>query len=230
MNPKDRLPSSCVSPDGSARRCRSCTSCSGTSSSGQNRGSQIHKMDSLSRLPTSGCVHTSADGSAYCRMQVLYKLQRYEHVRGGIEDLNSLRWTHCRDCQLLGCVHTSADGSAHYRMQVLYELQRYELQRGRLRDHRALCLNADDWWRCSQVPAAKNANFRSLPGIVEHADGGGALPFSPAVSLPSFLAYLHGMVRVALALRAWPGPKVANCQSSKTRSNFLPQQHSKGPL
>ena len=37
---------------------------------------------------------------------------------------------------------------------------------GPVRDHRPLCLNHDDYLRCAAVPKEKNANYRSLPGLV----------------------------------------------------------------
>ena len=41
-----------------------------------------------------------------------------------------------------------------------------------LRDHRPLLCNADDYLRMVAVPQEQYANFRDMPGVVTHANGG----------------------------------------------------------
>jgi hypothetical protein len=62
-------------------------------------------------------------------------------------------------------------------LQIRAENERGLTATGPLRDHRPLCLNFDDYLRCCSVPKRKDANFRDLPGVITHADGGCALSF-----------------------------------------------------
>lgn len=53
-------------------------------------------------------------------------------------------------------------------------LKQFEAAReakGPVRDHRPLCINLDDHTRVCHIQKAKRANFRSLQGVVTHADG-----------------------------------------------------------
>ena len=55
--------------------------------------------------------------------------------------------------------------------QVLEEMHAAEITAGPLRDHRALCCNVDDYARMVGVPCIKGANFRTMPGVITHANG-----------------------------------------------------------
>jgi hypothetical protein len=52
---------------------------------------------------------------------------------------------------------------------------------GNISDHRPLCLNADDYLRCSAVPTRRNANFREYGGVISHKDGAPAARCAPAL-------------------------------------------------
>lgn len=56
-------------------------------------------------------------------------------------------------------------------MQVIRQLEAAKVAQGPVRDHRPLCLNLDDHIRVCSVVKAKKSNYRSLAGVVSHADG-----------------------------------------------------------